>query len=415
MTEPIPPHILLGAYAHGVFPMAEDGEILWFCPLMRGLIPLDERFHIPKGLRRTLRKQPFEIRHNHDFEAVIRACAERSETWIDDAIIASYVKLHQLGHAHSFECWDNEGLQGGLYGVSLAWIAARGGLGNLNFDLSRIYDIRTDASDRYSVGIFGYLIKWAQKVVGTGLFALGIMKGSATLIIFALLGQIFMYGALAQKSPIAMLVFVIIAVASVRYQIRTYFLNVAIIFAISMAILIYYLGDLKPLAVLVMRTFFGPAGNNIVYFEFFSENVYMFFSTSFLRGIVEYPYQDHVFDIIAIERTGTARLNPNTGALGTGFMHMGYFGLLFYAFFIGAFLALSESLARGIPAWVPMAVMGPPVYIMYTSTDVPVALATNGGLIALVILFLWPARSESVKIRPERHGELQLEEDDRVA
>ena len=119
MTEPIPPHILLDAYAHGVFPMAEDGEILWFCPLMRGLIPLDERFHIPKGLRRTLRKQPFEIRHNHDFETVIRACAERSETWIDDAIIASYVKLHQLGHAHSFECWDDEGLQGGLYGVSL--------------------------------------------------------------------------------------------------------------------------------------------------------------------------------------------------------------------------------------------------------------------------------------------------------
>ncbi|MBL50269.1 MAG: leucyl/phenylalanyl-tRNA--protein transferase [Roseibacillus sp.] len=117
--ERIPPHVLLGAYTEGVFPMAEDGEILWFSPLKRGLIPLDERFHIPHGLKRVLRKAPFEVRRDSAFREVIEACGEREETWIDEVIIESYVHLHELGVAHSVECWDEDGLQGGLYGVAL--------------------------------------------------------------------------------------------------------------------------------------------------------------------------------------------------------------------------------------------------------------------------------------------------------
>ena len=99
--------------------MAEGGEILWFSPLKRGLLPLDERFHIPHGLKRTLKRKPFEVRRDSDFRQVIRACGEREETWIDEVIVESYVHLHELGFAHSMECWDEERLQGGLYGVSL--------------------------------------------------------------------------------------------------------------------------------------------------------------------------------------------------------------------------------------------------------------------------------------------------------
>lgn len=99
--------------------MAEEGEILWFSPERRGLIPLDEGFHIPHGLRRTLRRAPFEVRWNTAFREVVLGCAARSETWIDEAILESYCKLHEIGCAHSVECWDADGLQGGLYGVSL--------------------------------------------------------------------------------------------------------------------------------------------------------------------------------------------------------------------------------------------------------------------------------------------------------
>ena len=117
--EYIPPHVLLGAYTEGVFPMAEEGEIYWFSPLMRGIIPLDDRFRVSTSLKKAIRKEPFEVRMNTAFSDVIKACAARSETWIDDTILASYNELHKLGFAHSFECWDEEGLQGGLYGVAL--------------------------------------------------------------------------------------------------------------------------------------------------------------------------------------------------------------------------------------------------------------------------------------------------------
>ena len=115
----IHPGVLLDAYARGIFPMAHEGEILWFSPEQRGLIPLDERFHIPHGLKRTLRRKPFEIRSDTAFREVMLACADREETWIDDVILESFCHLHALGYAHSVECWDAEGLQGGLYGVEL--------------------------------------------------------------------------------------------------------------------------------------------------------------------------------------------------------------------------------------------------------------------------------------------------------
>ena len=111
--ERIPPHVLLGAYTEGVFPMADDGEIYWFSPLMRGIIPLDKRFHIPHGLKRTLKKEPYEIKINTAFREVLLGCCEREETWIDDVIFDSYYHLYELGYCHSFECWDDEGLQGG--------------------------------------------------------------------------------------------------------------------------------------------------------------------------------------------------------------------------------------------------------------------------------------------------------------
>ena len=119
MARLISNDVLLEAYARGVFPMAESGEILWFSPEKRGVIPLDDRFHIPHGLRKAMKKKPFEIRWDTAFREVMLGCAKRQETWIDDVILDSYCALHEAGYAHSVECWDDEGLQGGLYGVAL--------------------------------------------------------------------------------------------------------------------------------------------------------------------------------------------------------------------------------------------------------------------------------------------------------
>jgi leucyl/phenylalanyl-tRNA---protein transferase len=115
----IPASLLLEAYGTGIFPMAmENGDIAWFSPDPRGIIPLDA-FHVPHGLKRTLKKGQFQIRLNAAFEPVIRACAERAETWISEEIVESYVNLHRIGFAHSVETWLGNELAGGLYGVSI--------------------------------------------------------------------------------------------------------------------------------------------------------------------------------------------------------------------------------------------------------------------------------------------------------
>jgi leucyl/phenylalanyl-tRNA--protein transferase len=118
----IDPVLLVAAYRQGVFPMAvEDGAIAWFSPDPRGVIPL-ETFHVPSRLARMVRRGMFEIRIDHDFERVIRACADRGDddgTWISEDIVEAYVELARLGLAHSVEAWQDEQLAGGLYGVHL--------------------------------------------------------------------------------------------------------------------------------------------------------------------------------------------------------------------------------------------------------------------------------------------------------
>lgn len=97
-----------------------DGEIRWYAPDPRGVIPLDERFHIPHGLKRTLKKQPFTITFDQEFDQVIAACSKaHGETWISEEIIRAYRELYALGFAHSVETRQNGDLVGGLYGVHI--------------------------------------------------------------------------------------------------------------------------------------------------------------------------------------------------------------------------------------------------------------------------------------------------------
>jgi leucyl/phenylalanyl-tRNA--protein transferase len=104
--------------------MATDGEIRWYSPDPRGVLPLNE-VHIPRRLARVARQGRFRIAIDTAFGDVIRACAaedrdpEDAGTWIDDQIIESYTALHDQGVAHSVEAWNGDRLVGGLYGVAL--------------------------------------------------------------------------------------------------------------------------------------------------------------------------------------------------------------------------------------------------------------------------------------------------------
>jgi len=121
----ITPHVLLKAYACGIFPMAESADdpgLYWIEPEMRGVIPLDN-YHLPKRLARVVRGDMFEVRIDVDFEAVIDSCAQpsagRRKTWINARIRRLYGDLFDLGFCHTVECRRNGALVGGLYGVRL--------------------------------------------------------------------------------------------------------------------------------------------------------------------------------------------------------------------------------------------------------------------------------------------------------
>lgn len=130
--SPRPPELgaplLAAAYCQGYFPMADDrGRILWFDPDPRTVIPL-ERFHVPRRLARTVRQDPFEVRADTAFRAVMEGCAEpapgREKTWISPELVDAYVELFDEGLAHCVECWLGGELVGGIYGVAIRGLFA---------------------------------------------------------------------------------------------------------------------------------------------------------------------------------------------------------------------------------------------------------------------------------------------------
>ncbi len=113
------PDVLEYVYRAGAFPMADSyGRIEFYRSNPRSVLEFED-LHVSKSLRRVIRQEIYEVRVDEDFEAVVRACASRAETWINAEIIDSYVRLHKTGKAHSVEAYREGELVGGLYGVSL--------------------------------------------------------------------------------------------------------------------------------------------------------------------------------------------------------------------------------------------------------------------------------------------------------
>jgi leucyl/phenylalanyl-tRNA--protein transferase len=170
------PDILIAGYCQGYFPMADDdGAIGWYEPHQRAIIPLDA-FHAPKRLMRRVRNGSFEIRVDHDFRAVMAACAEPRDdhagTWISPEMIDAYTALHRLGMAHSVEAWRGDRLVGGLYGVAIRGLFAGESMFSRETDASKVALVHL--VERLRRG--GFVLLDSQYVVGTHMLQFGTIE-----------------------------------------------------------------------------------------------------------------------------------------------------------------------------------------------------------------------------------------------
>ena len=148
------PELLLKAYRKGVFPWYSQGQpVLWWSPDPRSVLMTDD-LHVSKSLNKTIRKNRFSVTMDHAFERVIIECSQPRKdspgTWITDEMQQAYIRLHQAGYAHSVECWYQDELVGGLYGVAL---------GKVFFGES-MFSRMTDASKVAFVSMVRQLQKW---------------------------------------------------------------------------------------------------------------------------------------------------------------------------------------------------------------------------------------------------------------
>jgi leucyl/phenylalanyl-tRNA---protein transferase len=170
------PDILISAYCQGLFPMADDdGQIYWYDPNPRAIIPLDA-FRVPKRLARRVRNGGFEIRIDHDFGSVMAACAEprpdQAGTWINDELIAAYTELHRLGFAHSVEAWRDGRLAGGLYGVAIRSLFAGESMFSRETDASKVALVHLVGRLRRG----GFVLLDSQYIVGTHMLQFGTIE-----------------------------------------------------------------------------------------------------------------------------------------------------------------------------------------------------------------------------------------------
>lgn len=110
---------MLNMYAQGAFPMADEkGEIDWYQPKTRTIIPIDS-YNVPRSLRKFMESSNFEYRFDENTIEVVKNCADREETWINEELINAYKRIEKMGFLHSVEVFKKNKLIGGLYGIAI--------------------------------------------------------------------------------------------------------------------------------------------------------------------------------------------------------------------------------------------------------------------------------------------------------
>ena len=262
------------------------------------------------------------------------------------------------------------------------------GIGNINFNLSKVYDLRNEYGLVNSEGIFGYLNSWVTKVLNIFLIAVALLHRKYLLVILFVIIQILLFGFSGHKAVL----FSLLLLGGLYLFDKVKHLSTIIIYSalgvISLLLIYFYMSEELMLpSILIRRTFFVPSNLNYVYLEYFSSYDHIYWANSILKNVFTYPYE--VSPVLVIgDYLGKPDMVANTGILGSGYMHLGIIGIILYMFIITILINLIHQFNK-LPAWFINAIILMPFLTVFISSDLPATFLTHGLLISVIILYLY--------------------------
>jgi len=262
------------------------------------------------------------------------------------------------------------------------------GITNINFDLSKVYGIREEYGKAQTSGLFGYLNSWTTKVLNVFLISVALLKRKYLYAIIFICIQIIIFGYSGHK----LVLFSLLLLAGFYYFDRFKYQDTILIYSllvfISLLVFVYYplTKEIVLPSILLRRAFFIPAQLNFIHFEFFSSHEFIYWSNSIFKYFLNYPYDVSPPLVIGqyIGDNGAA----NTGMFGSGYMHMGFMGILLYAL-LAVFILNIIQQYRSLPKWFINTVFFNPILTLFISSDFLITLLTHGLLIAMILVYLF--------------------------
>jgi len=298
-------------------------------------------------------------------------------------------------------------------------IIMQGGLAYFNLDLQKVYEFRVNAAENLP-GIAGYLTPLVSNILLPFILVLGVSQRKWIIACLAILGSVMMFALASHKSAL----FYPLIVAAIYFIVRSekriipMLLGSYVLF-VMISLFPFFLEKIRsleqtPFSILAgslgfRRGYFVPAFLNFAYYDFFSTHQYTMWAESKLTlGLVDYPYNLTATHLIGYQFFGNIDMGANTGWLGSGYMHLGFLGMVLYAFIIGLLLSLCDMLAKSKDHCIVVAVLSIPFLALFTSSDLPTVMLTHGFLFALLLVWIFRVKQNKYMVNKPISGQRNI-------
>ncbi len=275
------------------------------------------------------------------------------------------------------------------------------GISHINFDLSKVYELRrSELGLASNAGVFGYLNSWVTKVFNIFLITLALWKRKFFLAGIFISIQILLFGFSGHKSVLFSLLLIFGLYFFERFKFQTTIVIYSFL-GVILVVWIYFIitEDLLLPSIIIRRVFFVPTQLNFTYIDYFNAHEFLYWSNSIFKHFITYPYDVPPVFIIG-EYMGYPEAAANTGLFGSGYMQAGIFGILFYIFIMALVINILQQF-KLLPKWIINAIILIPMLSVFISSDLPTTFLTHGLLIAIIIVYLYSTPNKRKRKRFE--------------